>query len=67
VLFRSVTEAIKISGTDDRAALRDALEKVKFKGLMGDYAYSPTDHDGASGEDLVPIIIKDGTYWPYKK
>ena len=65
--LRMAIEAIKISGTDDRTALRDALEKVKFQGLMGDYAYSPTDHDGASGEDLVPIIIKDGTYWPYKK
>jgi branched-chain amino acid transport system substrate-binding protein len=65
--LRMAIEAIKISGTDDRTALRDSLEKVKFQGLMGDYAYSPTDHDGASGEDLVPIIIKDGTYWPYKK
>ena len=60
-------EALKIAETDDRAALRDALEKVKFKGFLGTFAYSPTDHDGTTGDTFVPIMIKDGKYWPYKK
>jgi branched-chain amino acid transport system substrate-binding protein len=65
--MRIVIEALKIAGTDDRAALRDALEKVKYHGMIGDYAYSPTDHDGISGEAYGPIIVKDGKWWPYKK
>ena len=62
-----VIEALKIAGTDDRAALRDAMEKVKYHGLIRDFAYSPTDHDGYSGEAEEPLIIKDGEFWPYKK
>ena len=65
--MRLVIEALKIAGTDDRAALRDAMEKVRYQGLIGDFAYSPTDHDGQSGENLEPLIIKDGEFWPYKK
>jgi branched-chain amino acid transport system substrate-binding protein len=62
-----VVEALKIAGTDDRAALRDAMEKVRYHGLIRDFAYSPTDHDGYSGEAEEPLIIKDGEFWPYKK
>ena len=63
-----VAQAIKIAGTDDRAAIRDALEKVKFKGMLNcEFAYSPTDHDGQTGEGYEPLIIKDGKWWPYKK
>ncbi len=62
-----VIEALKIAKTDDRAALRDALEKVKYRGFLGTFAYSPTDHQGTTGETFVPIMIKDGKYWPYKK
>jgi len=65
--MRLVIEALKIAGTDDRAALRDTMEKVRYQGLIGDFAYSPTDHDGQSGENEEPLIIKDGEFWPYKK
>ncbi len=62
-----VIEALKIAKTDNRAALRDAMEKVRYQGLIGDFAYSPTDHDGQTGENEEPLIIKDGEFWPYKK
>ena len=65
--LRIAVEALKISGTDNRAALRDALEKVRYQGLAGDFACSPTDHIGMPVESVVPQIIKDGEYWPYKK
>jgi branched-chain amino acid transport system substrate-binding protein len=66
--MRIVIEALKIAGTDDRAALRDALEKVNYKGgLLADFKYSPTDHDGQTGESMEPLIIKDGKWLPYKK
>ena len=65
--IRIAIEGLKIAGTDDRAALRDALEKVRYQGFLGDFKYSPTDHEGTLGEAFVPVIIKDGKYSPYKK
>ena len=63
-----VAQAIRIAGTDKRAAIRDALEKVKFKGMLNcAFAYSPTDHDGQTGEGYEPLVIKGGKWWPYKK
>jgi branched-chain amino acid transport system substrate-binding protein len=58
-------EALNVAGTDDRAALRDAMEKVRFSGFLGTFSYSPTNHEGAAGETFRPILIKDGKYWPY--
>jgi branched-chain amino acid transport system substrate-binding protein len=61
-------QGIRNAGKDDRAAIRDGLEKVTYKGgFMGDYAYSPTDHDGTKGEAFIPVIIKDGKWAPYMK
>ena len=65
--IRIAIEGLNIAGTDDRVALRDALEKVKFKGFLGDFKYSSTDHEGTLGEAFVPVIIREGKYWPYKK
>lgn len=58
-------EGLKIAKTDERAALRDAMEKVKMTGFMGTYAYSATSHEGSKGETFGPILIKDGKYYPY--
>jgi branched-chain amino acid transport system substrate-binding protein len=61
-----VAQAIRIAKSDNSAAIRDALEKVKFKGMLNcEFAYSPTDHDGQTGEGYEPLIIKDGKWWPY--
>jgi branched-chain amino acid transport system substrate-binding protein len=65
--IRIAIEGLKIAGTDDRAALRDALEKVRYSGFLGDFKYSPTDHEGTLGEAFVPVIIKDGKYIAYEK
>jgi branched-chain amino acid transport system substrate-binding protein len=64
--IRILVEALKIAGTDDRAALRDALEKVEYNGFLGDFKYSSTDHNGTKGEAFVPVIIKNGEYLPYQ-
>jgi branched-chain amino acid transport system substrate-binding protein len=60
-------EALKIAGTDDRAALRDAIEKVRYQGIIGEYIYSPVDHDGLAATAYGPIILKDGKWRPYRK
>lgn len=64
----AVIEALKIARTDDRAALRNAMEKVSFSGLLADFRFSPTDHDGIIAEKYgVPMMLVDGQWWPYKK
>jgi branched-chain amino acid transport system substrate-binding protein len=63
--MQALIEGLKIAKTDDRAALRDAMEKVKFFGFLGTFSYSATSHEGAAGETFRPILIKDGKYWPY--
>jgi branched-chain amino acid transport system substrate-binding protein len=65
--FMMVIEALKAAGTDNRAAIRDAMERLRFQGLLGEYIYSATDHDGLPGESIQPTVIKDGEFWPYKK
>ena len=60
-----VVEALKIAGTDDRAALRDAIEKVKYQGLVGDFSVTPTNHYGMPVEAVIPQVIKNGEYYPY--
>jgi len=65
--MRMVIEALKIAGKEDRAALRDAMEKVKYNGLLANFAYTPADHDGQTGEDVDPVIIKNDEFWPHKK
>jgi branched-chain amino acid transport system substrate-binding protein len=62
-----IVQALNIAKSSNRAALRDALEKVKFKGLNSTYVYTPTDHDGQTGEGYDPIMIKDGKWAPFAK
>jgi len=59
--------ALKAAGSDDRAALRDALEKVKFPGLLGGVAPGPDDHqEGARGTSIL-ATLKDGKFVPNVK
>ncbi|MGA2109035.1 MAG: ABC transporter substrate-binding protein [Syntrophorhabdales bacterium] len=62
-----LVNGLKIAGTDDRAALRDGIEKAKYEGILASYSFSPTNHDGNSGEGSEPLIIRDGKMWPYEK
>lgn len=64
----AVIEALKIAGTDDRSAIRNAMEKVSFSGLLADFRYSPTDHDGIIAEKYGnPMMLVDGEWKLYKK
>lgn len=60
-------EALRLAKTDDRAALRDALEKVRYDGLMGPFAVSTTDHQGSPKDPELPVVIRNGEFWPYEK
>jgi branched-chain amino acid transport system substrate-binding protein len=64
----AVIEAIKAAGTDDRAALRDALERVKFEGFHGAFACTPDDHQGAPKDTFTDVmILKNKQLELYKK
>lgn len=60
-------EALKIAGSDDRAALRDALEKVRWDGFIGPYACTPTDHIAAPAAARTFLVLKNGELWPYEQ
>lgn len=62
-----VAKAIKLANSDDRTAVRDALEKVRFDGLVGEFACSPTNHYGMPVSSVMPQIVRDGAFYPYKK
>jgi branched-chain amino acid transport system substrate-binding protein len=61
-------EALKIAGTDDRSAIRDALEKVRLNnGFVGRFACTPTDHQGAPEGSRVLMTVKNGELVLYEK
>lgn len=54
-----MTEAIKM-GRGDPKKMRNALENLKnFKGAIGTYNMSPTDHNGLTTEAVVMLQIKN--------
>ncbi|MGA2109164.1 MAG: ABC transporter substrate-binding protein [Syntrophorhabdales bacterium] len=63
----AIVEAIKVAGSDSRAAIRDAFEKIRLEGMVGAFACSPTDHQG-SPKDTFPVAgVKNGELVPYVK
>jgi hypothetical protein len=65
--IRAALEAIKITGSDDRAAIRGAAEKVRFDGFVGKFAPAATDHQGAPVAATVPMILKSGESYPWQR
>jgi branched-chain amino acid transport system substrate-binding protein len=61
-----VLKALVAANSDDRAAIRNALETVKVDGQMGPYACSPTDHRGIVVFNGPGVIVKNGEYVPWK-
>jgi branched-chain amino acid transport system substrate-binding protein len=57
---------IESAKSDNRAAVRDAIEKVKFLGLQGPFSVTTTDHYGMKVESVLPMVVKDGHYYPYE-
>lgn len=59
--FQIALLALEQAGSE-RAAIRDALETVKFAGCSGVFDWSPADHAGMAPESLVRIHVKDGQW-----
>ena len=60
-------EALKAARSDDRAAVRAALEKIRWEGFLGSFACSPEDHQGAQSANTVGMTISGGQFVPYSK
>jgi branched-chain amino acid transport system substrate-binding protein len=61
-----IVMGIEAAKSEDRAAVRDAIEKVKFLGLQGPFSVTTTDHYGMKVESVIPMVVKDGHYYPYE-
>ncbi|HEY3398348.1 MAG TPA: ABC transporter substrate-binding protein [Armatimonadota bacterium] len=57
-----VVAALRSAG-DDRAKLRDAIEKTTdFIGISGVFKMSPTDHNGLTKDAFVLVTVKGGKW-----
>jgi branched-chain amino acid transport system substrate-binding protein len=66
--FTMATTAIKAAGTDERPAVRDALEKVRFTALLGGRVVpQPGDHQKDNEDSSMLALFKNGQFEPYKK
>jgi branched-chain amino acid transport system substrate-binding protein len=57
--------AVKAANSVDKAAVRDALEKVRFEGLLGYTAPGPTDHQEGAKDTSLITILQNGQFVPY--
>ena len=59
--------AVKAANSTDKAEVRNALEKVKFEGLLGYTAPGPKDHQEFSKDTSLIAMLKGGQFVPYTK
>jgi branched-chain amino acid transport system substrate-binding protein len=62
-----VVQAIKAAGSDDRAAVRNALETVNVEGALGTYQSTPSDHRGFLKDNALPVMLQKGQFALYHK
>jgi branched-chain amino acid transport system substrate-binding protein len=60
-----VADAIKAAGAAQPDKIRDALGKVKFSGVMGNFSFTP-DRDPADTSGVVVIEMKGGKFQIFK-
>jgi branched-chain amino acid transport system substrate-binding protein len=61
---RLLAAAVEKAKSIDRAAIRDALEKLKLVTPNGVYAYSATDHNGLTTDYITITRVEGGTMIP---
>jgi len=56
-------KALETAGTTDPEKVLKALESIKdYRGTNGTISYSETDHDGIGVDDMIIVMIKDGSW-----
>jgi branched-chain amino acid transport system substrate-binding protein len=61
----AISEAIKTAGSDNRRAIRDALEKIRIEGFIGPFACTAESHQGSPVDPMIPVVVRNGEYTPY--
>jgi branched-chain amino acid transport system substrate-binding protein len=64
--LNALVAALKTAGSDNREAVRDAIEKVSVPGFLGTFAPTPQDHYGSPVDPMVPVVVKGGEWAPYQ-
>lgn len=59
--------AAKLAKSDNRDAIRNALEKINIPGFLGPFAPTAQDHYGSPTDVMIPMVIKNGEFVPYVK
>jgi branched-chain amino acid transport system substrate-binding protein len=63
-----LTEGLKKAGSADTEKVRAAIENLKgLVGTAGVFNFSPTDHNGLSGDSFEMLTVKDGKFCLYQK
>jgi branched-chain amino acid transport system substrate-binding protein len=58
-----LTEAVKKTGSTDKAKVRNAIEGLKgVPGTAGIFSFSPTDHNGLTMDSFEMLTVKDGEF-----
>jgi branched-chain amino acid transport system substrate-binding protein len=65
--FIQYSLAVKAANTTDKAAVRDAMEKVKFDGLLGYTEPGPNDHQEFCKDTSLIGVLKGGQFVAYTK
>lgn len=65
--FTMYSLATKAANTTDKAAVRDAMEKVKFEGLLGYTEPGPNDHQEFCKDTSLITVLKGTQFLPYTK
>ncbi len=56
-------QAIENAGTDERTAVRDAIEQIQgFPGTGGVFNFTPEDHNGLDMDSIVMLTVKNGEF-----
>jgi branched-chain amino acid transport system substrate-binding protein len=65
--FTMYSLAVKAANTTDKAAVRDAMENVKFEGLLGYTQPGPNDHQEFCKDTSSITVLKGTQFVPYTK
>ncbi|MBN2039298.1 MAG: ABC transporter substrate-binding protein [Spirochaetes bacterium] len=61
-----VIAALKEAGSDNRKAIRDALETIRCEVTTGPYACTAKDHRGITVYNGMPVVVRDGGFVLYR-
>ena len=64
--FMILVQAIREAGTE-KAAIRNAIEHMRYTGISGVFKFSPKDHNGLTCDSFAIITIKNGEWVPVEK